>query len=348
MPSTKFQLTWKTVLLPIIGILAFFLYLYIFRVDIPTIIAVTQQINLYQYSLAIIFVILETFFFALSWRFLINFLSVKLSVFKSLIYVWYGIFMDILVPSESISGEISRIYLVTREQNGVSGKVVASLVVHRFMGIAINIISLLVSIIVLLTHQNINPFLFNLLLFLIVISLLILILIISLSFKESWTLRIATAVINFIEYISRGRWKLESIRKNVTFITKTFHESIKEFTKSPQTIFLSVLFYLLSWLFSLGVTFLVFLSIQFPVHWSYILITSSIVVTVKAVPLGIPFETGLPEITMSTIYIFLGVPPDISATVTILTRILSVWFRFFVGFVIQQWLTIKEITRKPA
>jgi hypothetical protein len=38
------------------------------------------------------------------------------------------------------------------------------------------------------------------------------------------------------------------------------------------------------------------------------------------------------------------VPPQTSATVTILMRILTLWFRFFIGFAAQQWLGIKAIT----
>jgi uncharacterized membrane protein YbhN (UPF0104 family) len=57
----------------------------------------------------------------------------------------------------------------------------------------------------------------------------------------------------------------------------------------------------------------------------------------------VPFEVGLPEITMTTLYVVLGIPFDVSATATILTRILSLWLKFFVGFAIQQWVEISAI-----
>ena len=142
MVSMKFKVTWKTILLPALGLLAFFIYLYLFKVDIPTIIATIQQVNLSIYLAGVMFILFDVFFFALSWHSLLNFLSVKLSVLKSFLYVWYGIFIDIIIPAESISGEISKIYLVTREQNGTSGKVVASLFTQRLMGMGINLISL--------------------------------------------------------------------------------------------------------------------------------------------------------------------------------------------------------------
>jgi hypothetical protein len=123
---------------------------------------------------------------------------------------------------------------------------------------------------------------------------------------------------------------------------------MKEYGHAPKTLLTSLSFNVLSWLLNLTVTYLVFLSLDYPIHWSIIIVTCSIVVAVKAIPLGVPFEAGLPEITMSTLYIFFGVSPDVSATATILNRILTVWFRFFIGFVVQQWLGIKAITTLSA
>jgi len=300
MVSTKFKLTWKTFLLPALGILAFFLYLYLFNVDIPTIIATAQRIDLSIYFCAIIFLMLETFFFALSWRFLINFLSVKLSVLKSFLYVWYGVFMDIIIPAESLSGEISRVYLIEREQNGTSGKVIASLVTHRLIGMVINLISLLVGVSFLLIQGQVSGILLNLILFISISTTAFLVLLILLCVKESWTLKITDAVIRFVEYVSRKRWKLTKIREDAIKAAKMFHNSMEEFGHAPKTLFTSMFFSVLTWLFSLGVAYLVFLSIKFPVHWSVIIITCSIVIGVKAIPLGVPFEIGLPEITMTT------------------------------------------------
>ncbi|NIO36526.1 hypothetical protein GTO27_02360, partial [Candidatus Bathyarchaeota archaeon] len=96
------------------GILAFIVYIYLLNVDIPTIIETAQRINLSIYILSILFVFVETFFYTLSWQSLLNFLSVKLSIVKAYLYVWYGRFMNIIVPAASISGEVSKLYLVTR------------------------------------------------------------------------------------------------------------------------------------------------------------------------------------------------------------------------------------------
>ena len=344
MVSMKFKASWQTFLLLALGLAAFFIYLYIFNVDIPTIIATAQRVDLSIYSMAVIFLIFDTFFYSLSWYLLLNFLSVKLSIMKSFLYVWYGTFVDIAIPAESISADVTKVYLVTREHNGTSGKVVASLVIQRLMGMGINILSLLLGITLLLMERPVSGLVLNLSLFLAGTSTFFLILLIFLCFREKWTLKIIDAVIRFLNYISRGRWKLTKVRGEVVKAAKIFHDSIKEFGHAPKTLFASVSFGVISWFLSIGIAYLVFLSMNFQVQWSVIILTHSIISAIHGIPLGIPFEAGLPEITMTTIYVVSGISPDISATATILTRILTVWLRFFIGFGVQQGLEIKAIT----
>lgn len=344
MVSMKFKSAWKTILLLALGIIAFVVYLYVFNVDIPTIIVIAGSADLRLYLLALVFVIFDTLFFSLAWHTLLNFLSVKISVLRSFLYVWYGMFIDIIIPAESISAEISKLYLVTREQNGTSGKVVASLVIQRLIGMGLNIIGLLVGASLLIMQMQISGFVLNLTLFLAATSIAFLILLILFCTKEAWTLQIINKIINFVEYISRGLWKPTKIQEEIFKAIKIFHESMRAFRHSPKLIFTSLFFSVVSWLLSISVIYVVFASIGFVVDWGVIITTHSIISAIHGIPLGIPFEAGLPEITMTALYGVLGVPLNISATATILTRILTVWLRFFIGFVVQQGLEIKVMT----
>jgi uncharacterized protein (TIRG00374 family) len=344
MESSKPKITRRTVLFPLIGLVAFFLYIYLFNVDIQEIIAKAQTADPTIYSLAILISLAEVFFYAISWRALLTFLHVKISVIKSYLYVWYGIFIDIIIPAESISGEVCRLYLVTREQNGTSGKVVASLVMHRLLGMAINVVALVVGISLLLGETQINGLIFNLILFFTVVIAAILLLLILLSFKENLSLKVINALIRLGDFLTRGKWKLfNKLKEEAYRSAKMFHDSMQEYRRKPQALAVSLFFLVLNWTCSLSIPYIVFLSLGFPVSWSVILITSAIVVAVKSIPIGVPFEVGLPEITMTTLYVGLGVPAEISATATILSRIITLWLRFFIGFLAQQWLELKPI-----
>jgi uncharacterized membrane protein YbhN (UPF0104 family) len=54
-------------------------------------------------------------------------------------------------------------------------------------------------------------------------------------------------------------------------------------------------------------------------------------------------EVGLMEIIITSLYSMLGVPLSISAMATVLTRVITVWLRFFMSFVAFQWVGIKAL-----
>lgn len=353
MEPVKYRVTWKTFLLPLIGLAAFFLYIYIFNVDIQEIIAKAQRTNLNLYGLAAVLSLLDTLFFAFAWHSLLSFLSVKISRFRSFLFVWVGIFVDTLIPAESVSGEIAKIYLVNKEQNGTAGKATGSIVAHRLIGMFINISTLLVGATLLLIENQLHGIILTLVLFLVVVTSVFLVLTLLLCVKEKWTMGIVDAVIRFTEYITRGRWKLFRLRDEAMTEAKAFHRAMREYIHAPRTLLQASCFSVVSWILMLAVFYFTFLSMGYPqITWSAILVVSAIFTAVKSIPIGVPFEVGLPEITLTTLlYFFVRqwaggdlIAWQISATATILMRLLTLWLRFFIGFAAQQWIGIKAIT----
>ncbi len=342
----------KTLLMPLIGIAVFFIYIYLFQVDVFDILAQLQRVNLFFYSIAVLLSLVEIFFFSLSWRTLINFLNIKLSIIKSNLLVWSGIFIDILVPAESVSGEALRVYLIAKEQgNNTCGRVVASLVTHRILGMTMNVAILVIGMSLLFTEGQIDPLVFNLVFFLTIAISVGTILIILLSFKEKWSLRIVGWLVRIGKAITPKRWKykISQIGQEAINMAGSFHDSMIEFKKNPKALMISFGYMILTWIFAVSVPYFVFMSLSpsgEPVSWGIVLITSAIVVAVKSIPVGIPFEVGLPEITMTAMFTSLGINGALSASATILTRIITLWFRFLVSFIAQQLLHLKPILRK--
>ena len=343
MEPPKPKLTWKTMLFPLLGLLGFFLYIYLFHVDILGILATAKSADPTIYSIAIIFGLLEVLFFTISWRVLTNYLSIKLSIFRAYLYVWYGIYVDTIVPAQSISGEVTRTYLCTRDKCGSFGKVVASLFTHRLLGMALNVVALVAGIILLTFGGNVNPLIFNAIILVAAAIIGIIGLMIVLGFKQQWTLKVINFTTNLAHRITMGKWKLANLKEQTVEITEHFHDAMKEFRHNPKAIAGSLFYLIISWFFSLSIPYLVFMSLGHPVSWSIIIVTSAIFLAVKAIPIGIPFEVGLPEAVMTTLYISMGIYGPLAATATILTRIITLWFRFFIGFGAQQWLELKPL-----
>ncbi len=340
MEQAKPKLTKKTVILPLVGILAFFLYIYLFNVDLLGIISTAQRAQPLPYVAAIAISFIEIFFYALSWNELLTGLKVKLSLLKSYLFVWYAMFVDILVPAESVSGEICRVYLVNREQGGTSGKVVASLVTYRLLSMVMNTAFLILGAAFLFDVAQIDPIVFRVIQFLVGgISILMIVLIIV-CWKETWSFRIINGTVRIGEFVSRGRWQLQKVRIDALNAAKVFHSSMKDTIRNPKKLVIPTFYLCLNWIASMSIPYLVFLSLGFNVSWGVIFVTTAIVVAIKSIPVGIPFEIGLPEIAMTTLYLSVGVPPEIAATSTILSRIITLWLRFGVGFAAYQWTEI--------
>ncbi|MFH0748733.1 MAG: lysylphosphatidylglycerol synthase transmembrane domain-containing protein [Candidatus Bathyarchaeota archaeon] len=334
------KLTPKTMLLTIVGLVGFFLYILLYNVDIPEIISTVQRADLRIFSVALVVSIGEVFFHAVSWRAILSSLNVKISVIHAFLYTWYSMFIDMMIPAESISGELCRVYLVNREQNGTSGKTVASVVMQRIISMGINVVMLILAVAFLFNTTQLTPLIFNLILLFTATVTLFMGLLLLVSWMEKWSTKIINGLVRVGEFLSRGRWKqkLAKIKKETLNAAKMFHDSMKELGRNPARLIVPTLLFVLNWSSSLAVSYLVFLSLGLHVSWAVILITSSIVVAVKSIPVGVPFEAGLPEITMTTFYTWMGVPAEISATATILIRILTLWLRLGIGFASQQWI----------
>lgn len=338
MEPPKLKFTWKNIALPVIGIVCFFIYIYLYKVDVIGIINTAKSVNPLLYSIAILFGFLEVFFFSMSWRELTRYLSIKVGVFRSYLYVWYGIYVDTIVPAQSISGEVTRTYLCQRDKCGPFGKVVASLFAHRLLGTALNVVGLIAGIGFLYIEGQAGTLIFNVVLVVAAVIATVIVLMLVLSVKQNWTLKLIDWGTGFTQKISRGKINLQKYREQAVEITSHFHDSMKEFIHKPKALTTSLILLLVSWFFSLSVPYLVFQSLNYPVTWSMIVVTSAIVLAVKAIPIGIPFEVGLPEAVMTTLYISMGVPGSLAATATILIRIITLWIRFIAGFASQQYI----------
>ena len=347
MGLTKPRATWRTVALPLIGIAAFIAYLYFFQVDIVEVIAKIGTTDPFLYLLAALLTLASTFLHAAAWRNLLSPLSVKLSLTKAYLYVWYGVFVDLIIPAESVSGEVSMTYLVTREYgNHATGKAIASLVAHRLINMSMALIMLFAGLWLISVEADLNNFVFDLSLMLIGSTAFFLVLLLLFSARKDWTLNIVDRLLRIAERLTKGRWGLARFRGEVVRTAEVFHDSLRMLGRAPKATALSIFLSALSWLSHLAVSYVVFLAIGFPASlnlWGIVLVAQVIMIAVKSIPLGVPFEAGLPEITLTTLYTVLGVPMDASATATILSRLLTVWLRFFVGFVVHEWLEIKML-----
>lgn len=330
----------------LISLLIFIVYL--FFVGIENIVMVLQQIDPIYYSLAILSVLLNVFFYSLAWQSLLNLLSIKASFQKTFLYVWVGIFVDLLVPAESVSGEISRVYLMSKEKSENAGKIVASVVSHRVLTMAITLGSLIIgSAFFILKYEPIV----SVVIFITVIAVcttVSLALLVYLSLKKRTTGRIVDWIVHLLVRIFRGRWQLTRLKSQARKMLEAFHQGINVLGRRPKGLIWPVAFSIIAWFFNMLLTFLVFISLgEYGILLSAIIIVYSISAAIQGIPVGIPGMTGVVQIMMASLYTLLLLPQGIShattVTATMLVWIISFWFKLFVGFVAVQLVGIKTL-----
>lgn len=335
----------RSVPLLLIGLLIFVAYLYFF-VDIPEMLIIIQQIDVFYYLLAAGVVLLNMLAYSLTWQYLLRPLSIKVSFIKTMLITWVGAFVEFFVPSESIGEDVSKSYFMIKESGEKAGKVVASVLGQRIMSMLVTLIILIVCTFSLFTFQIEIPAAVSFLIALISIGTAIpLIFILLLCKKEQLSYRLIDLLIRFGVFISRGRLNLENLRSKAKNALESFHQSVNILGENPRSLVLPMFFALLSYFLSVLVSYFVFVSLGYYVSFVMLTIVYSLSRSLQSVPTMLPGEVGFIEIVMTSLYIALLGPQAavVSAAATVLTRVLWVWFRLPLGFIALQWILRKGL-----
>jgi uncharacterized protein (TIRG00374 family) len=341
-PEKKLSLK-RTVPFLLVGIMIFVAYLYFF-VGIPEILTIIQSVNLIYYFLAVAVLFLNMLTNSLTWQYLLRPLSIKVPFRKTFLYTWTGVFVDLLVPAESISGDATKAYMMTKRSGENAGKVVASVVGHRILSMIIPLGSLMFSFVLLYVREITVPVVvLGLTLFIIVGTVISLFFIFLFSLKKKLAQRFIGSLLRFLGFVTGGRLNINSIRANAIKALSAFHDSIDTFRKNPKSLVPPILFSLIGWFLSILLSYLVFVSLSQQVDFLIIMVVQSISVTIQSIPLGIPAEVGVVDTAMTWLYGLLAVEFTVGAAATVLIQILRVWLRIAIGFIAVQFIGIKTL-----
>ena len=327
----------------ILGLIAFIAYLYFF-INPAQVIDIIAKTNLAYFASAFISYFMFTFFSALVWRKLLSNLSIKISIRKALLLTWVGLFFDATVPQLGWSGEISKTYFLSEDSNLDSGKIGASVVGHKIFTITITVVALSLGLgLVLISYPLpfLETFLIAIVLALSVLSILI-IYYVSLNPKTTKTLlNWATKIILFF----RKKWNPQNFQRNAEIFLSQFHAGIKQLKADPKALVKPIIYAIISFVFEVSVIFLTFLALGYPVPVDKVLIVFTLTGTLQTA--GLTFF-GFPELIMSISFTALSIPAALSVSITLLARIVSLWFRLIVSYSALQYAGIKTIRKKQS
>jgi len=346
MTSERRALIKKTVPLLIIGLIIFILYLYFF-VGIDKIVLILQSIDPFYYSLTFVTAFLGMVVYSLTWQSLLNLLSIKIAFRKTFLFMWIGTFVDIIIPFESVSGEISRAYLMYKSTNESTGKIAASLVSHRILTMGVTVAGLIISsALLILQYKFMDPFVLTFVAIVVTCAILVISLLTYLSSREKATQKLLNLVFKFLGFISRGHWKLTYWKSAVQEMLRAYHEGINTLKEHAKGIIMPIVFSILAWFSDLLIVLLTFFALhRFDISIVSLIVVYSISVAIPMIPISIS-GVGPTEIIMTALYTLFGIPAAMSASVTLLTRIVTVWFRLIVGYFAVHWVGIDILSRR--
>jgi len=325
------------------GLAAFLVYLAFF-VDLNQVAATLSQTNLTVYWAAFACYILYVACSSLVWRSLLGTLSVNLSTRKAFLYTWVGLFFDATVPQLGWSAEVSKTYLLSKDQNVESGRVGASVVGQKIFTMTITITALSAGLVWLLIRYAF-PLLEALLISsVLALSILTLAVVYYVSFRPSATKTLLRWVIKIMRFF-RKNWNPEGFTSKAEEMLGSFHQSISQLQKHPRKLVAPAVYAVVGFLFEVSVMFVAFAALGQPVSVDVVLIVFTLTGTLQTV--GAAFF-GFPELIMTVTLTSLSISPAVAVSVTLLTRLVNLWFRLAVSYGALQFAGVKIMRQNKA
>jgi uncharacterized protein (TIRG00374 family) len=259
--------------------------------------------------------------------------------------MWAGMFFDATVPEPGWSGDLTKAYMLAKTSGQDTGRIVASVVSQKIIGMVVTVVDLILGLVLLAWNYTLPSAVLIFIAVVLFLSTFSLVIVSYLSAKPEATKKLLNWLIRAISFVRRGRWNSLDFRLKAEEMLNKFHEGIRTLSANPRALVRPVAFSFLSWGFDVSVIFLTFASLGYPVPVDKVLIVYAL--TGSIYDLGVSF-VGFTEIVMSSSYTLLGILPAVSLSATLLTRVITLWFKLIVSYFAFQWAGVEILLdRKP-
>jgi uncharacterized protein (TIRG00374 family) len=331
----------------IVGLIAFILYLYFF-VGFGELLYVLENLNSVDYvvfySLAIAATVLNVFIVAAAWHDLLNSLSVKTKLRSVFLYSWVGYFVDLLVPCQAVCGEVTRIYLVHKENRESYGPVAASSLTNRMLTYVISAVGLLVGIILLLTKAGEVPiYILELLVGALIGTGIYLAALFYLAIEEQAAGKMAALLFRVLGFLRLNKYFAADLPDRTQNSLLVLHQGFETFRNKPRCLLKPLFYQVLSLLLSLSVYVFVFYSLGLrSLDFDFFIVVYFIVGSIQVA--AAVFSVGALDIALANLFVFYGVPDiGFGAIAATLLRFLTFWMPILVGYVTVQAIGARRL-----
>ena len=328
-----------------IGLAVFVIYLY-FVAGFKNIAVVLKGVNPGQYAffylLAIGAVLVGNFFWLFSWRSVLKTLNVKISLKNAFIYYWTGYFVDLVVPCETVCGELTRLYLVHKETDDDYGIVAAGGITNRIVAYIIVVTGLFASAVLLYLKTNVPSIVSSVLILIIIGATAYLAILLYLALSERSGEKIASWGLKMLRVLRPSKYRSSDLSPETKRTLNAFYSGFRTFRERPRQLIKPFVYLTISWLFNLSQYVLVFyaLGIRGEPFAFFIVIYF---VAGSLTDVAASFSVGTLDILLATIFVLYGLNPALSGITAALVRSVTFWAPLIIGYVIVQVVGAKKM-----
>lgn len=331
----------------IIGLVGFIAYLAFF-VKFDSLVTLMTSLNLEQYSiyfsLAILSLVLMVFFDSVICYYLLEGLKVKIKLTKMILYNWIGNFVEMVIPCETVCGEVTRIYLIQKDTKSNVGLSAAPVVTSRIISTVVYTAGLLVGSILLGLEGQLPFYLLGTLLLISFGTVGALGLFFYIAVKDGADMKMVNFVTRVLKIITKNPTKLEQRKEKIQTTIFSFTEAFKTYKNNPKLLIKPAIFATISYIFILFIYMMVFYALNFTaITLPSLAVVYFVSSTVETLTSGFP--VGAVEITMINLYSALNVPMVIAGAATTMSRLLTFWCQVLIGYPLLQFTGLKQLVK---
>jgi len=301
------------------------------------------KVNYWIYFFAFIIFTLSYVLYTFSWMVMLRVAEIRLRFLEAFGIVWFSLCLDLLIPTGNLTGELARVAVTAKRSGSDFGKSLASVGVHKIMSLGSFLGGAFLGFLYVLVNFNLPVEIIALVSILLTGSTLPIIFLLLIIFDERDTVRFVKMVFRFLRRVGK-RWldRINRYENSLISTLDSFHRNLRVLAVNRRSLLASALLSVCSSVLNILVVYFVFLSLGAHVHILTLLAVFSVALMIQFVPIGLPGMLGLVEMAMTGLFTALGVTLNVSATATLLTRVIVFWVPLAVGMVVSYWF-LKEV-----
>lgn len=323
----------RTVLL--LGISVLILLAMLYFVGIDQVIDALKVANIGIIALAILTQVFTYFLYTLRWQILNKLADMDVGIKKLLPMILVGLAVNNITPSGRGGGEPVRAYLLSKEKEEYHFEdTLATVVADRALDTFPFVVLAAITIVSMTLFFNLDLWLLVVMILAVIVIIAILIVLIYMCINPGFGSKVDGWIIGLVRrFYKRNSEKLENQIHDAIF---GFQDTMKLLISNKKGLVYTLTLSFIIWIFEIFRVYLVFLAFGAnvnPIIIGEVFIVACLVGMIPLLPGGLGAVDGL----MILFYSAAGVSASVSASATVIERLISFWMATIIGMVIMPY-----------